>query len=387
MAKAKTEAEVTAIKNKGSGAVTDPAQAANPPTEAQQPASEADANPDKDGLRAADRLYANDRLEADYDFEVAQDVDPREGRQPEDANQQDIAEDEEGAIDRMLRIKYRGKEEDVSEEDAITMVQQFKTIDNKYGPIMELSRQLSEATGETDPEKLAGLMAQALHQGGPPNGEPPAVPPQVAAPPAEVARTPMNDPAAQHAMQEQHIRNMEESRAQAQSFFDENGLTPTNEALPSMRNMIMYGGQISQVANVLPSLMADVQQFKEQQAANVQASNQAVVDSTAAATAQELGIDTEVEFNDYLSWVDSQEEYLPGYKQAISSNPKAMDKSIRDYHAIATGNRSSKEQAALKQQVEKNIQRAGGETVASRGSEVPGGPSPTNFNDEIMDLI
>ncbi|QDP51150.1 MAG: hypothetical protein Unbinned1190contig1000_43 [Prokaryotic dsDNA virus sp.] len=377
MARTKSEAEVTATKNQGSGAITDPNQAANPPAEAPQPATDAEANPDKDGLRAADRLYANDRLEADYDYDVMQDVDPREDRQPEDANQQDLAEEGESAIDRMLRIKYRGKEEDVSEEDAVTMIQQFKMMDNKYGPILQLARNLSEQTGESDPQKLAEIMAGSIGQ---------AVENRVNEMQPEAAAMQQPEQPDPALMQRQQ-QDLETSRQQAQAFFDDNGLTPTNEAMHSMTNMIMYGDQISRVANTLPQLMADVEAFKQSQAMNAQESQRKLVDSTASAVAAELGIDTEQEFNDYLSWVDGQEEFIPNYKQVISQNPKAMERSIRDYHAIATGNRNTQEQMAMKKQVEKNIQRAGGETVASRGSDAPGGPAPANFNDEIMNLI
>ena len=79
---------------------------------------------------------------------------------------------------------------------------------------------------------------------------------------------------------------------------------------------------------------------------------------------------------------------FPGYKSAIAMNPTAMDKSIRDYHAIASGNRSATEQAQMKQQVEKDIARAGGETVASRGSDEPGQAAPNrSFNDQMLDLL
>jgi hypothetical protein len=382
MARTKSEAEITAERNRGSGAITDPNQAANPPANAPQPETDAEANPDKDGLRAANRLYANDRLEADYDYDVMQDVDPREDRQPEDANQQDLGEDAEGAIDRMLRIKYRGKEEDIPESDAITMVQQFKMMDNKYGPIMEMARNMAEQTGVTDPQQLAEMMAQqVMQQGGMPQQEAASVAPEMP------VNTPMNDPANQQVMAQQDAMTLDQARQQAQSFFEENGLTPTDESMVTMTNMFQYGTQVSQVANILPKLMQDVETFKQAQQQNAIASQQALVDSTAAATAGELGIDTELEFNDFVSWVDEQEKFIPGYKQIISQNPQAMDKSIRDYHAIATGNRNTQEQAAMKQSVAKTIQRAGGETVASRGSENPGGPPPKDFNDEIMNMI
>ena len=360
----KSEADVTAMRNRGSGAITDPNQAVNPPANAPKTNSEADANPDQDGLKAADRLYANDRLEADYDFEVAQDVDPREGRQPGDAAEQDQGQEAEGAIDRMLRIKYRGKEEDVPEADAITMVQQFKMMDNKYGPILEMARDLSEKTGETDPEKIAQMLASSMQRAsqdpallGTPYPEAPAPEVMAEAPP--------------QMLQQRDPQALAQAQTKAQAFFDDNGLTPTEDALDSM----------------LPKMMADIEGFKQEQQSNAAASKRTLVDTTAEATASELGIDTEQEFNDYVSWVDEQEQFIPGYKEIISGNPQAMDKSIRDYHAISMGNKNTQENAAMKASVEKTIKRAGGETVASRGSDSPGGPPPANFNDDIMNMI
>ena len=376
----KSEADVTAMRNRGSGAITDPNQAVNPPANAPKTNSEADANPDQDGLKAADRLYANDRLEADYDFEVAQDVDPREGRQPGDAAEQDQGQEAEGAIDRMLRIKYRGKEEDVPEADAITMVQQFKMMDNKYGPILEMARDLSEKTGETDPEKIAQMLASSMQRAsqdpallGTPYPEAPAPEVMAEAPP--------------QMLQQRDPQALAQAQTKAQAFFDDNGLTPTEDALDSMKNMIMYGNELSTVASMLPKMMADIEGFKQEQQSNAAASKRTLVDTTAEATASELGIDTEQEFNDYVSWVDEQEKFIPGYKEIISGNPQAMDKSIRDYHAISMGNKNTQENAAMKASVEKTIKRAGGETVASRGSDSPGGPPPTNFNDDIMNMI
>ncbi len=51
-----SEADVTAMKNPGSGAITDPNQAINPPANAPTPPTDAEANPDKSGFDAASRL-------------------------------------------------------------------------------------------------------------------------------------------------------------------------------------------------------------------------------------------------------------------------------------------------------------------------------------------
>lgn len=381
MAENKTEAEVTAQKNPGSGAITDPAQAANPPANAPTPQTEAEANPDKSGFSAAERLQANDRMPVDFDFEVTNNPDPRAGAEAGDANAQDMGDVEPDAISRMLKIKYRGQEEEIPEEKAITMLQQFKSMDSKYGPIMELARRVQEQTGITDPNQIANAMGegmlqmlQAQQQG------------QANATPAEspVVSEASSDPR----VMQKNVQSDEQATQAAQEFFEENGLQPTDAAFKSMANIFKYSTAIEQAATILPTLMEDVNMFKQQQQQAAMQSQQTLVDAQAAATAQELGIDDEQTFNDFVSFVEMQEQMFPGYKSAIAMNPSAMDKSIRDYHAIASGNRSATEQAQMKQQVEKDIARAGGETVASRGSDEPGQAAPNrSFNDQMLDLL
>ena len=381
MAENKTEAEVTAQKNPGSGAITDPAQAANPPATAPTPQTEAEANPDKSGFSAAERLQSNDRMPVDFDFEVTNNPDPRAGAEAGDANAQDMGDVEPDAISRMLKIKYRGQEEEIPEEKAITMLQQFKSMDSKYGPIMELARRVQEQTGITDPNQIANAMGegmlqmlQAQQQG------------QANATPAEspVVSEASSDPR----VMQKNVQSDEQATQAAQEFFEENGLQPTDAAFKSMANIFKYSTAIEQAATILPTLMEDVNMFKQQQQQAAMQSQQTLVDAQAAATAQELGIDDEQTFNDFVSFVEMQEQMFPGYKSAIAMNPSAMDKSIRDYHAIASGNRSATEQAQMKQQVEKDIARAGGETVASRGSDEPGQAAPNrSFNDQMLDLL
>ena len=163
MAENKTEAEVTAQKNPGSGAITDPAQAANPPANAPTPQTEAEANPDKSGFSAAERLQANDRMPVDFDFEVTNNPDPRAGAEAGDANAQDMGDVEADAISRMLKIKYRGQEEEIPEEKAITMLQQFKSMDSKYGPIMELARRV-RANRYYRPNQIANAMGEGMYR-------------------------------------------------------------------------------------------------------------------------------------------------------------------------------------------------------------------------------
>lgn len=381
MAENKTEAEVTAQKNPGSGAITDPAQAANPPANAPTPQTEAEANPDKSGFSAAERLQANDRMPVDFDFEVTNNPDPRAGAEAGDANAQDMGDVEADAISRMLKIKYRGQEEEIPEEKAITMLQQFKSMDSKYGPIMELARRVQEQTGITDPNQIANAMGegmlkmlQAQQQG-------------------QADATPAESPAVAEAnsdprVMQKNVQSDEQATQAAQEFFEENGLQPTDAAFKSMANIFKYSTAIEQAATILPTLIEDVNMFKQQQEQAARQSQQTLVDAQAAATAQELGIDDEQTFNDFVSFVEMQEQMFPGYKSAIAMNPTAMDKSIRDYHAIASGNRSATEQAQMKQQVEKDIARAGGETVASRGSDEPGQAAPNrSFNDQMLDLL
>ncbi len=381
MAENKTEAEVTAQKNPGSGAITDPAQAANPPANAPTPQTEAEANPDKSGFSAAERLQANDRMPVDFDFEVTNNPDPRAGAEAGDANAQDMGDVEADAISRMLKIKYRGQEEEIPEEKAITMLQQFKSMDSKYGPIMELARRVQEQTGITDPNQIANAMGEGMLQM------------LQAQQQGQADATPAESPAVAEAnsdprVMQKNVQSDEQATQAAQEFFEENGLQPTDAAFKSMANIFKYSTAIEQAATILPTLIEDVNMFKQQQEQAARQSQQTLVDAQAAATAQELGIDDEQTFNDFVSFVEMQEQMFPGYKSAIAMNPTAMDKSIRDYHAIASGNRSATEQAQMKQQVEKDIARAGGETVASRGSDEPGQAAPNrSFNDQMLDLL
>lgn len=373
-----SEAQVTAQKNPGSGAITNPNQAVNPPANAPTPPTDAEANPDKTGFSAAERLQANDRMPADFDFEVTTNPDPRAGAEAGDANAQDMGDVEEDTISRMLRIKYRGQEEEIPEDKAVTMLQQFKSMESKYGPVMELARRVAEQTGTNDPNDIANMMGQGMlemlqkQQGGEQPAESPAM------------QEAKNDPR----VMERNVKSSEQATQAAQEFFEENGLQPTDAAFQAMSNIFKYADAIEQAATVIPTLMEDVNSFKMQQQQAAMQSKQTLVDAQASATAQELGIDTESDFNDYISWVEMQDQTFPGYKDAIGTNPSAIDKSIRDYYAIVNGSRNAAEQAEMKQRVEQDIARAGGETVASRGSDEPGPATPRqNFSDEMLNLL
>ena len=183
-------------------------------------------------------------MPVDFDFEVATNVDPRDGAEAGDANAQDMGDVEADAISRMLRIKFRGQEEDIPEEKAITMLQQFKSMDAKYGPMMELARTISEQTGINDPSQIASIMAQGMMK----MNEAPA---EETAPEAPAE---MSDPRAM----ERNVQTNEQATQQAQMFFEENGLQPTDAAFRAMTNIFKYGDAIEQAATVLPTLMEDV---------------------------------------------------------------------------------------------------------------------------------
>jgi hypothetical protein len=380
MAENLSEAQVTAQRNPGSGAITNPAQAVNPPANAPTPPTDAEANPDKSGFSAAERLKANDRMPVDFDFEVTDNPDPRAGAEAGDATAQEMGNVEEDAITRMLRIKYRGQEEEIPEEKAITMLQQFKSMDSKYGPVMELARRVSEQTGITDPNQIANTMGEGMLQ---------MLRAQQGATEQPVEDSPgLAEAKSDPRVMQRNVKSQEVATQAAQEFFEENGLQPTDAAFQAMSNIFKYSEAIEQAATVIPTLMEDVSMFKAQQERAAMQSKQTLVDAQASATAQELGIDDEASFNDYISWVEMQEQTFPGYKNAIGTNAVAIDKSIRDYNAIVSNSRYALNQSQMKQQVEKDIARAGGETVASRGSDTPGGSAPKgNFNDQMLDLL
>ncbi len=319
-------------------------------------------------------------MPADFDFEVTNNPDPRGDIEVGDANVQDTPTAEADPISRTITIKYRGEEEAIPEDKAVTMLQQFKSVESKYGPLMELSRRISEQTGVTDPNQLANMIGQSMlnamnnsNQDTTKTAEPKETPAELTNDPRVLAKNVMSD---------------EDASTRAKAFFEENGLQPTDDAFMAMQNMFKYSKAVEEAATILPTLMEDVNSFKAAQELSATRANQTLVDSQAAATAQELGIDTEADFNDFISWVDMQDQTFGNYKAAIGSNPAAMDKAIRDYHAITTGNKSVAEQTAMKMNVEKNISRAGGETVASRGSDVPIGKEPQqSFSNQMLDLL
>ena len=380
MATNPSEAEVTAMKNPGSGAITDPNQAVNPPANAPTPPTDAEANPDKSGFDAASRLKSNDRMPADFDFEITNNPDPRGDIEVGDANAQDIPTAEADPISRTITIKYRGEEEQIPEDKAVTMLQQFKSVESKYGPLMELSRRISEQTGVTDPNQLANMIGQSMLNAMNTSNQEATNTQQAQETPAVLT----NDPR----VLARNVMSDEDASSRAKAFFEENGLQPTDDAFMAMQNMFKYSKAVEEAATILPTLMEDVNSFKAAQELSATRANQTLVDAQAAATAQELGIDTEADFNDFISWVEMQDQTFGNYKAAIGSNPAAMDKAIRDYHAITTGNKSVAEQTAMKMNVEKNISRAGGETVASRGSDVPTGKEPQqSFSNQMLDLL
>ena len=248
MAENMTEAEVTAQKNPGSGAITDPAKAANPPANAPTPQTDAEANPDKTGFSAAERLQANDRMPVDFDFEVTNNPDPRAGAEAGDANAQDMGDVEADTISRMLKIKYRGQEEEIPEEKAITMLQQFKSMDSKYGPIMELARRVQEQTGITDPNQIANAMGEGMlqmlqaQQQGQADNKPAESP---------VVSEASSDPR----VMQKNVQSDEQATQAAQEFFEENGLQPTDAAFKSMANIFKYSTAIEQAATILPTFI------------------------------------------------------------------------------------------------------------------------------------
>ena len=128
------------------------------------------------------------------------------------------------------------------------MLQQFKSMDSKYGPIMELARRVQEQTGITDPNQIANAMGegmlqmlQAQQQGQADNNtaESPAV--------AEANSDPR--------VMQKNVQSDEQATQAAQEFFEENGLQPTDAAFKSMANIFKYSTAIEQAATILPTLM------------------------------------------------------------------------------------------------------------------------------------
>ena len=168
-------------------------------------------------------------------------------------------------------------------------------MDSKYGPIMELARRVQEQTGITDPNQIANAMGEGMlqmlqaQQQGQADNKPAESP---------VVSEASSDPR----VMQKNVQSDEQATQAAQEFFEENGLQPTDAAFKSMANIFKYSTAIEQAATILPTLMEDVNMFKQQQQQAAMQSQQTLVDAQASATAQELGIDDEQTFNDYISF-------------------------------------------------------------------------------------
>lgn len=358
-----TEAQVTA-QTQASGL---------PPGDMGKQKTEADANGQQGGqvtktVREAKRVT----IPADFDFEV--DPEPRppmdpmnppaptQGQNPQSPNPID-------AMANGIEIEFRGQKQQISLEDAKTMIQQFKSISG-MSPVVGLANEVASKLGIKDPREVAALMQQALmahmqkQMGDQGQGQqPPATADQqrqaTGAP--EMPVTPTVTP---------------EVRAAVKDFFETNGLTPTPEVEQSMLAMVAYGKHIEQMAAAFPQIAADVKMFKDAQQTHAQRALQDAIGARAAKVAAELGIDTQEEVAGFQEWAKGTEKQFPGFVNNIRTNPDAMETAIRTYHTLNEGRRALEAKKGLETKVNQDLSRAGGDAPTGRGGT--GAPAPQN---------
>lgn len=279
--------------------------------------------------------------------------------------------------ERGIRIVFKGQEEVIPEDQAATMIQQYKGINQNYGPYMELAKRLADAGyGPQDGAQLLVEAVQRMQAAGQqpnqPTGEQPGQ--QNSQPATEQAPNPGADADA-------------EAERLTRELFDSNGLSPTPEVFERFKNMMKYSGQIEGFAGQLQTVVSKVSEMEGRTQRTVEQARAAAVDAAAARVANELGVNDETNFNAFLQHVEQREQVFPGMKQAIFASPRAMEQAIRDWHTMTagTGTAADNKANALESTIHKDAARAGGDFVPSSGGS--GGGEAMDFNTEMMNRM
>lgn len=358
-----SEAQVTERKN-------GPGEQHSTPTQAQ-------FNKEASGVPAAAAEWGADMLPAD--FEAATESDPRglngEGVTERTAAMRDVQEgnqQQQNPISK-LKVLFRGEEREYDETAARNMVQQFLARDNS--PMSQLTKQLQQQLGVQDEAQVAQIVARAM---------------AFAAEKAVADRQGGDAPAGVQALQQQQQQDSPPAQqvdvdAALSQLESENGIRLPAEMRSSLATLLARANDVAKIAEAFPAITADVNAFKdnlETQRAQALASE---LDSVGARVAQEEGLNDEEDYPAYEQYVAEQNQMFPGYAQTTSSNPKALEKSLRDFAKIRKGQKLAADQAAMQQQVQNKTNLALGDTsvIAARG-----GPArEVDFNRSMMDSL
>lgn len=312
----------------------------------------------------------------DFDFDTNPDPRPAgspTADQPQQTNPQ--GEPPASQVADGIKIVFKGREEVIPVDKAATMLQQFRNIDEQYGPYHVLARQLKEAG--VDPARGAQLLVEAYNKTFGANTRPTGTNPAdnvTAAPAAAPAAAISDDQAAEKAKEitaQMGVNNPDFEQAVA--------------------NILKHGSTLAQLAGTVPSLVNDVNRVKQAHVAAANNAHLTSINQHAEAVASELGINDEANFTEFQAWVQDLEQTIPGTMQGIMRSPQAVEKAIRLFAEQKKGREAQRAADALRQQVNNDRARAGGEAVtpAGRGGAAPGAAAnkadaQKAFNDEML---
>lgn len=351
----------------------------NGPGEQHSTPSQAAFNKEASGVPAAAAEWGADMLPSDFAAEA--EGDPRgvdgQGVTERTAAMRDVQEGNQQSQNPVtkLKITFKGEDREYDEVAARNMIQQFLVRDNS--PMAQLTKQLQTQLGVTDEAALAQIVSRSLQyaseqaianakngQGQQPDG--------------------VTQLAAQTDVQGAPPQQIDVEAALSQ-LETENGIRLPSEMRTSLGTLLARANDVAKIAEAFPALAKDVGAFKdnlETQRAQTLASE---LDGVGARVAQEENLSDDEDFPLYEQYVQEQNQMFPGYAQATATNPRALEKSIRDFAKIRKGQKLQAEQNAMQQQVSNKTQLALGDTsvVAARG-----GPArEVDFNRTMMDSL
>jgi len=366
-----SEAQVTERKN-------GPGEQHSTPTQAQ-------FNKEASGVPAAADEWGADMLPAD--FAAESEGDPRglngDGVTERTAAMRDVQEGNQQSQNPVTKLKvtFKGEDREYDETAARNMIQQFLVRDNS--PMAQLTKQLQQQLGITDEAALAQVVTRSLQYAS-----------EQAIANAKNGQTQQQQPAGLAALAAQGSTAGAETNAPPQQIDveaalsqleTENGIRLPSEMRTSLGTLLARANDVAKIAEAFPAIARDVNNFKdnlETQRAQTLASE---LDGVGARVAQEENLSDDEDFPLYEQYVAEQNQLFPGYAQATATNPRALEKSIRDFAKMRKGQKLQAEQDAMQQQVGNKKQLALGDTsvVAARG-----GPArEVDFNRTMMDSI
>lgn len=293
----------------------------------------------------------------------------------------------ETATDRMLRVKFNGEDREYSEDTARTMLQQYLSMQSK-APAAAMTAELMDKLGLTDPRQLAMLVAAGVQavQNRAAGGRQPN---EAGAERQENAMGTQESAGAEATeVGEPNPATQEQVEAQLAQLEQDNGIALPEGMKQSLRVLLTNAAQVEQVSKAFPQLLSEVQQTKQTLQAQAQKDRANAVNTVAKNVSEELGINTEKDFQSFMGWLDEMEQVAPGLKQRVGQDPVVMEKSIRQFAKTLKGDKADALEQEMRDKVQKDAKRAGGDFgVASRAGTPGSGGARASFNDQMLERL